>query len=269
MAAGCYPLARRITRRLEGVRQAADAFGAGRLDARATIEGRDEVADLARSFNAAAERIERLVEGQRRTLASASHELRSPLGRLRMALALMDDDDPERHRIATDAERDIGELDALIGDLLLASRLDGRPLDRADEVDLLAVAAEEAARIGAIEVHGASGTVTGDARTLRRLVRNLLENARRYGGDAVEVEVGADPSEVRLEVRDRGPGVPEADRERIFEPFWRPATHREAEGGIGLGLSLVRQIAAAHGGSVRYVARDGGGSVFAVRLPRG
>lgn len=262
MAAGCYPIARRITRRLEALRGAMDDWGGGRLTARAAVEGDDEVAALARSFNAAASRVERLVDGQRAALASASHELRSPLARVRMAVALLDDDDPERRRVAEAAERDIAELDALIGDLLLASRLDAdRPLDRED-VELLALAAEEGARVGAT-VSGAPRTVRGDPRLLRRLLRNLLENARRY---STEVEVVVGPA---LEVRDRGPGVPEADRERIFEPFYRPAGHREGDGGVGLGLALVRSIAARHGGRVTVSAREGGGSVFTVELADG
>ena len=261
MAAGCYPIARRITRRLEALRGSMEAFGEGRLGARADVTGSDEVADLARSFNAAAGRIERLVDGQRQALASASHELRSPLARVRMALALLDDDDPTRHAVTEQASRDIAELDALIGDLLLASRLDAdRPLDLTP-VDLLALAAEEGARVGAC-VEGTPRTIQGDPRLLRRLVRNLLENARRYSDD-VDVVVGP----ARIDVRDRGPGVPEADRERIFEPFYRPSGHREGEGGVGLGLALVRSIATRHGGRVWAEKREGGGSVFSVELP--
>lgn len=260
IALGAYPVARRITRRLETLRGAVEDWGAGRFGARAKVEGSDEVAVLARSFNDAAGRIERLVDGQREALASASHELRSPLARVRMAIALLDDGDPERHTVATDAERDVAELDALIGDLLLASRLDAeRPLDRVP-VDILALAAEEAARVGA-SVEGDPRIVQGDPRLLRRLLRNLLENARRYSTD-IEVVVGP-----VIEVRDRGPGVSEADRERIFEPFWRPAGHREGEGGVGLGLALVRSIAARHGGRAWWTPRDGGGSVFHVELP--
>lgn len=260
VAAGCYPLARRITRRLEGLRGAVDTWGDGHFATRAKVVGHDEVADLARSFNAAAGRIERLVDGQRQALASASHELRSPLARVRMAIALMDDDDPERHRVATDAEHDIAELDALIGDLLLASRLDAdRPLE-VESVDLLALVAEEGARVGAT-VNGVTSPIIGDPRLLRRLIRNLLENARRY---STEVEVLVGPT--TLEVRDRGPGVPEADRERIFEPFYRPAGHREGEGGVGLGLALVRSIASRHGGRAWCAPRPGGGTVFHVEL---
>lgn len=255
LALGSWPLARRITRRLETLQRGVVAWGGGELGRRVPVEGSDEVAALATSFNDAAVRIEGLVEGQRRMLASASHELRSPLARVRMALELMDGDATVREG----AERDIAELDELIGDLLLASRLEARAAIR-EPVDLGALVAEEAAPVGASA--SGSAVVTGDPKALRRMVRNLLENARRHGGAeiAARVEPGA------LVVEDRGPGVPEADRERIFEPFYRPAGHHEGQdGGVGLGLALVRQIARHHGGDAVYEAREGGGSRFVVR----
>jgi signal transduction histidine kinase len=110
-------------------------------------------------------------------------------------------------------------------------------------------------------------TVDGDPRLLRRMVRNLLENARRHGaGTPVEVRAWREASGPAFEVLDRGPGVPEAERERIFEPFHRLAGHGEGSGGVGLGLSLVRQIARRHGASVACLPREGGGSRFAVRF---
>jgi signal transduction histidine kinase len=266
IAIGAYPVVRRITGRLERLQARVDALAAGELQARVQVEGCDEVAELARSFNRAAERIERLVNAQKTVLAGASHELRSPLTRMRMALELLPGTDrPElRERLA----KDIEELDGLIGELLLASRLDTLDhLDRTEEVDLLALLAEEAARTGA-EVGGDAVVVHGDARMLRRLMRNLLENARRHAeGAPVEASVHSlAAGGARLVVADRGPGVAESERERIFEPFYRSPGAKESDGGVGLGLSLVRQIARRHGGDVRYMPREGGGSLFEVEL---
>jgi len=265
---GAYPVVRRITRRLERLQERVDELGGGDLAARVHVEGNDEVASLAASFNRAAERIERLVNAQRGVLAGASHELRTPLTRMRVAVELMKDERPElRERIT----RDIQELDELIGELLLASRLDTvlsvDELSRED-VDLLALAAEEAARTGA-EVGGESLRIRGEPRLLRRLIRNLLENAKRYAGDdGVRVDVGRSvDGKVRLRVIDSGPGVPAEERERIFEPFYRPPGERgHAETGVGLGLALVRQIAERHGGSVRCLPAEGDGSCFEVIL---
>lgn len=248
-----WPLARAITRRLEALQSAMDAWGRGDLGTRAVVGGADEVARLATSFNAAADQVAGLVDGQRRMLASASHELRSPLARLRMALELMEGDEALRSA----ATRDIEELDTLVGDLLVASRAQAQGRVREPvEVDLGALVAEEAARVGA-EASG-SGVVQGDPALLRRMVRNLLENAGKYGAPPVRATVDG-PT---LVVEDAGAGVPEAERERIWEPFYRPAGHRESEGGVGLGLALVREIARFHGGTAVLE----GGSRFVVRV---
>jgi signal transduction histidine kinase len=267
VAVGTYPLARRITRRLERLQTRVEALGAGDLKARVEVEGRDEVADLARSFNLAAERIAVLVEGHKTLLAHVSHELRTPLARMRMALELLPGND--RPELKAKLSKDIGELDGLIGELLLASRLDALDvLNRTEEVELLALAAEEAAGHG-VEAAGEPVTIQGDARLLRRLLDNLLQNARRYAAGApVEVSVQPLPAGARLRVADRGPGVPEAERERIFEPFYRPPGVPETGEGVGLGLALVRQIAERHGGTARCLAREGGGTVFEVDLAR-
>ena len=116
-------------------------------------------------------------------------------------------------------------------------------------------------------VDGMPLLVTGDERLLRRALRNLLENARRYGGSEIEVDVRAQAGQALVRVCDRGPGVPQAMRERIFEPFFRLPGHAEQAGGVGLGLSLVEQIATRHGGHVRCEAREGGGSCFVIALP--
>ena len=267
IALGAYPVARRMTRRLERLQQRVEALGAGDLTARVEVEGHDEVGHLARSFNRAAERIERLVNAQRTMLAGASHELRSPLARIRMAVELLAGD--ERPELRARLAQDIAELDALIGELLLTSRLDAlEHLEHLENVDLLALLAEEGARTGAA-VRGVPVCIQGDPRLLRRLMRNLLENAQRYAaGSPIEASVvSLSPARARLCVADRGPGVPESERERIFAPFYRPAGVREpSDGGVGLGLALVRQIARHHGGEARCVPRDGGGTCFEVDL---
>lgn len=262
VAVGAYPVVRRATRRLERLQEGVEALGAGNLAARVKVEGRDEVAGLAAQFNRSAAEIERLVGAHRTLLANASHELRSPLARIRMALEIPDDG-----RRRAGLERDIAELDGLIDEILLASRLEAvREPERVEEVDLLALAAEEASRTDAV-VDGDAVTMRGEPRLLRRLLRNLLENARRHAPDSpAEVHVRRAATGAEIEVADRGPGVPEAERERIFEPFYRPAGAREGGGGYGLGLSLVRQIARRHGGDARCVSREGGGSRFIVRL---
>ncbi len=262
---GAWPLVRRLTRRLENLRRRVEDLGGGDLAARAPVEGRDEIAGLARSFNRAADRIQALVEAQRRQLAFASHELRSPLARLRVSLEMMKGDPSLKEQAA----RDVAELDGLIDELLEASRLQAqRGPGRVEAVDLLALVAEEAARGGA-DAAGEPVVLRGDPRLLRRLVRNLLDNARRHcGGAPVEAHVATRPGGgARLSVSDRGPGVAEAERERVFEPFHRPSGAPESGSGYGLGLALVRQIARAHGGEVRCLARDGGGTVFEVDLP--
>ena len=270
VAGGAWPVVRRLTRRLEDLKHGVEAFGAGALHQRVAEDGRDEVAAVGASFNRAAGRIEALLRSHQTLLANASHELRSPLARLKMAVAMMEDA-PAAQRAALhhEIDTDIAELDALVEEVLLASRLDAAAvLDLKEPVDLLGVAAEEASRVGA-SAHGDHLQVQGDERLLRRAVRNLVENARRYGGDEVEVILARQGERAEVRVCDRGPGVPEVYRQRIFEAFFRLPGHAEREGGVGLGLSLVRQIAERHSGRVRCEAREGGGSCFVLDLPAG
>ncbi len=268
VAAGSYPVVRRLTRRLEALKQGVQTFGGGDLAHRLAVDGNDEVAAVASSFNQAAQRIDDLVRANRSLLANASHELRSPLARLKMAVEMMDGTTPQRRAaLKREIDQDIRELDALVEEVLLASRLDAQRELQREAVDLLGLLAEEGARVGAL-VDGAPVRALADERLLHRAMRNLLENARRYGGTEIEADVRLDTTgAVVLRVCDRGPGVPEAHRERVFEPFFRLPGHAEYAGGIGLGLSLVRQIAGRHGGTVRCEARAGGGSCFVLTLP--
>lgn len=268
VAAAAYPIVRRLTGRLERLQASVEAWGAGDLSARIAVEGADEVAQLANSFNAAAARVEALMGAQKTLLANASHELRSPLARIRMAVELLETSAPEN--IRGELARNIAELDLLIDEVLLASRLDAvREGERpAVTIDLTALVAEECARVGA-HYEAVATEIQGDPALLRRMVRNLLENAERYGGGTpIEVALTVpETGSIQLEVRDGGPGVPEGEREAIFAPFYRARGASEADGGHGLGLSLVRQIARRHGGDVSCVERVGGGGCFRVVMP--
>jgi signal transduction histidine kinase len=251
----------------ERLKTGVDQLGHCDLAARVRIEGKDEVAALALSFNRSAERIEELVRSHKMLLANCSHELRTPLTRIAMALALAGEGIEPRRREQLKA--DIAELDQLIEEILLASRLDAiQAPERSENVDFLALAAEEAARDG-IVVEGQPVGVRGDPALLRRMIRNLIDNARRHGGDAApEVRVGrAGGNRASIDVRDHGPGIVDGERARIFEPFYRPAGFAESGRGSGLGLALVRQIARHHGGDVVCAPADGGGSRFTVALP--
>lgn len=270
VAAGAYPVVRRLTRRLESLKRGVEQFGAGHLAHRVDDSGRDEVAALAASFNQAADRIETLLRSHQTLLANASHELRSPLARLKMAFAMLDDAAPaQRLRLAQEIDVNIAELDALVEEVLLASRLEaGSAVGESHPVELLALGAEEAARAeAAFEPETDTARVQGEERLLRRALRNLLDNARRYGGPEVELGLRPVAGGYEFAVADRGPGVPAALSERIFEPFYRLPGHAEMAGGVGLGLSLVKQIAERHGGRVSCQPREGGGSRFVLFLP--
>ena len=268
VAAGAFPVVRRLTRRLEALKQGVERFGSGQLQHRVEVSGRDEVAAVATSFNLAASRVEALVRSHQSLLANASHELRSPLARMKMAVSMIEDAAPaQRERLKREIDTNVAELDALVEEVLLASRLDAAPsIEEHDTVDLLALAAEEGARVDAA-IDGASLSVSGDERLLRRALRNLLENAQRYGGGDIRVHTERSGAFALVRVCDRGPGVPPHLRERVFEAFYRMPGHAEQAGGVGLGLSLVKQIAERHGGSVRCEAREGGGSCFVLSLP--
>jgi two-component system, OmpR family, sensor kinase len=321
VALGAYPVIRRLTKRLEGLQIGVERWGQGDLSHRLPEEGRDEVAFLAQRFNIAAERVQALLVSHKTLLANASHELRSPLTRIRMGLELLPApalgtdvsslDVPLRDATALppvpacagrpgaagvspegalaprdgpaalksslnwkdEISRNIHELDQLIDEILLASRLDASPIDigTLEPVDLVGLCAEECAQAGAdLDVPSGQTTlmVQGVARLLHRVVRNLLENARRHAASDVQLSLQLAQTQAVIRVCDRGPGVPADLRERIFEPFYRLPGASEREGGVGLGLALVKSIAQRHGGSVHCEDRPGGGACFVVALPR-
>ena len=281
VALALYPVIRRLTLQLERLQNGVQRWGEGDLNVRFPVQGQDEVADLSRRFNEAADRIQNLMTSQKSLLANASHELRSPLARIRMAMELLESPqlhDDVRKRTRAEVLRNMGELDQLIDEILLASRLDAKEADMGtiEPVELVGLCAEECARVGAnldVPEGQSSFEVQGVSKLLRRLVRNLLENAKRYGATAthsdepdIELSLRTENGRTVLRVSDRGPGVPSELRERIFEPFYRLPGASERVGGVGLGLSLVKSIAERHGGSIRCEDREGGGARFVVTL---
>jgi signal transduction histidine kinase len=260
-----YPFVRRLTSRLERLQVGVESLGAGDLSARVKVEGADEVARLAESFNRAAIRIEELVGVHKLLLANTSHELRTPLARIRLGVELLKGAaDPKRK---TELERDIAELDGLIEQILLSSRLESvKTVNTHEDVDLLALAVEEAARYDHCSITGQPVIVLGDPVLLRRMVRNLIDNAQRHGIAPIEVDVRAAAARAVLTVSDRGPGVEASERERVFLPFHSAAGSRTSRG-TGLGLTLVRQIARQHGGDAEWAQTPDCHSTIRVTLP--
>jgi signal transduction histidine kinase len=263
IAVFAYPVVRGLTKRIERLQEGVETLGAGNLATRVAISGRDEVARLAASFNRAAARIEELVGAHRLLLANASHELRTPLSRLRLGIELYGKNPTPKAK--AELERDVAELDDLIEEILLASRLDivaAPPIK--ESLDLLALVAEECAHYDDCTLDGQSIALCGDAKLLRRMVRNLLENAAQHGKPPIRVELRHEGDNAVLCVIDAGAGIPETERERVFEPFLQLGGERK---GTGLGLALVRRIARLHGGEAKAEPRPDAASCFVIRIP--
>jgi two-component system sensor histidine kinase CpxA len=277
-------LARWLTGPIRSLRTAVAELGRGDLGARvapSVARRRDETGELAREFDAMADRIQRLVGSHRQLLRDVSHELRSPLARLGVALELArqragTDADEPLDRVQLEAER----LDQLIEQLLVLARLergeDPEPQGPVDLEELLhEVAADAAFEAGVrdvdVQLSGRGPSrVTGRRELLRSALDNVVRNAVRYTAPATVVELVLEmrADGARLEVRDRGPGVPEEALDRMFEPFERVEASRErGPGGTGLGLAIAARAAELHGGTIHAANRPGGGLVVTLELP--
>lgn len=283
LAIGSYPTARSIASPLERLTDAARRLGEGDLAVRANLRAPGEVGDLARAFDEMAERLERLVRAERELLANVSHELRTPLARIRVALELAAEGDHERaRRYLSEIGDDLAELDGLVEEILTAARLTGAgpsglPVHRSP-VALASLLADLAARFRdanpgrqlEVEVGEGLPAVEADAPLLRRLLENLLDNARKYSEPDAPVTLAAraEPPGVVIEVRDRGIGIDGADLQRLFTPFFRTDRSRaRGTGGVGLGLTLAKRIAEAHGGTIAVASAPGEGTTVRVVLP--
>ncbi len=271
-------LARRLARPFHAMSRVAEDIGRGRLGTRIERSERDddEVAAIADTLNDLAARAEKQLETQRALLAAVSHEIRTPLARMRLLTELSRGGDAG----ALDKlDAEVAEVDALVADLLAGSRLDFGA-QSPERVDLGAVAIEVLEKRGAdvslLSAEVADRVVTGDPTLLGRAIGNLVSNAERHGDGLVSLTLSeVREGFVRVEARDRGPGIEVGDAQRIFEPFGgqrsgdAPASEgRPKPGSVGLGLSLVRRIAEAHGGEAFARAADGGGAIVGFEVAR-
>lgn len=285
-----WPLAVSLLKPVRALGDAMDRFGAGDLSVRVAKPGNDEIGELALGFNHLADRIRELLQSEKMLLAAVSHELRTPLQRVRLALELATDvggspDNEEHHRVdarhLAGVSADLNELDELLSDILVVARLD--PARTASDALLTKqpVPPDEliAECVDRFEVSHPERTLRWlegpplpltdmDPRFIRRAVLNLLENADRYSpsDEIIEIAAWAAASELVVEVRDRGPGIPAELHGRIFEPFFQGDAARGASSGLGLGLSIVQRIAEAHQGTVS-VNSSACGSEFRITLP--
>jgi two-component system OmpR family sensor kinase len=263
---------------LQTLSRVADDFGAGQLSARARMGSSSAVYPLAMRMNAMAERIQGLLESQKNLLHSVSHELRTPIARLEFAMELLAarTDDPQLTRRIEAMEGDLAELNALVGELLSMSKLDNaqgpqralfevEPMLRECSGGLHPRPAELVLDLGQ-----KLGSLDGDRRLLARAVGNLLRNAQKYAARQVKLAAHRNDGLVEIAVEDDGPGIPEDERERIFEPFYRLDRSRDrATGGFGLGLSIARKAVVLHGGSLSVERSALGGARFVIRVPDG
>ncbi|MDD2716181.1 MAG: ATP-binding protein [Candidatus Wallbacteria bacterium] len=284
----CYWLAGYLTSPVISLREMAGRFAGGDLKVRIGSQygGRkDELSELAADFDRMAERIESLLTLQRQLLGDISHELRSPLARLNVALELArKQTGPEAAKILDRIEQEAESLNQMIGQVLMLTRLEGGfdkiQLTHVNLMELVQGIAED----GNFEAKGsdrsvvlkgsAECTVHGNAELLRRAIENVVRNAIRYTDEQTEVEIDISRVEEQsmasavVTVRDHGPGVPEAELSNLFRPFYRVSVARDRQtGGTGLGLAITERSVCLHGGKIRALNAKGGGLIVEMKLP--
>lgn len=279
----CYGLARHLTNPVRQLRSAARRFANGDLSVRLGVTGRhDEIGDLSRDFDYMADRLERLVSGQRQILRDISHELRSPLARLTVALGIAERGTPDAARDALQRiEKETLRLNELIGQLLTLSRLESGVEENTYEPVELHTLIEAVARDADFEAKGRDRAVRvtkntpcvihGSSELLRRAIENVVRNAVRHTAAGTTVEIALHrngASHADISVRDHGAGIPESELQDVFLPFRRGTNNAgETFEGAGLGLAITDRAVRAHGGSVRAANANGGGLTVEIELP--
>jgi signal transduction histidine kinase len=266
LVAALYVSARSITRPLSALARAADSIGRDAPAEKLPEVGARELRDAARAFNTMQDRLRRYLDSRTRVLAAMSHDLKTPLTRLRLQAETLGDAALQARIV-----KELSEMELMVREALSLFRGldDGEPAVPVDVNELLAGVAQAFAEMGAaVSVSGrASAPFTGKAHALKRCLTNLISNAVNFGTRA-EVLV-EDGGELVIRIRDEGPGIPAAELEQVFEPFYRLERSRNRDsGGTGLGLTIARDIAQLHGGTLILANLPQGGLEAALRLPR-
>jgi two-component system osmolarity sensor histidine kinase EnvZ len=261
-----YFIVSRLNRPLRALASAAGAIGKGKIPEPIPESGPEEIRTLSHAFNQMSKDLARLDADRALILAGVSHDLRTPLSRLRLGLEMSGADSQLKDGMTADIE----EMDRIINQFLDFARTDGgETLQHADLAAIAAEVAEHYRRHGrsvATDFSGAAALPL-QALSMRRVVMNLTDNALRYGEKEVSISVHAENGAAVLEVADRGPGIPASEAERLKQPFTRLEIARSDKGGAGLGLAIVERVVRAHRGSFELLARDGGGLIARIRLP--
>jgi len=264
-------VARLVVRPLDDLCLAVGEVGRGHTPPTLPEVGAREIVVLTRAFNHMSVQVHELLENRTVLLSGISHDLRTPLTRLRLALEMLEPES-QSQPLVDGMRRDLEAMDELLGQFLgLARGLGELHTEQADITELITQMVDDAGRGGAelrLQVP-ANCLMETDPASLRRIVGNLLDNAVRYGdGEAIDVGLECGPQGAVLHVCDRGPGIPESEREAVFRPFHRLEAARSREtGGSGLGLAIARQLADQHGWDIVMRARDGGGTIAELSLP--
>ena len=280
----CFWLARSLTSPIRRLRQATQQFASGDLSTRVggQVKGKNELAGLANDFDEMAGKIEALVGGQKRLLRDISHELRSPLARLGVALELarQDDNVNSREKALSRIELEAERMNEMIGQLLSLTRLESSPEEMSrNDFDVCTLlerlvqdANFEAREVGSrVDFSGPdTAVVSGYEELVARALENVIRNGVKYteAGSQVQVEISRTPEGLLITVADQGPGVPDEELDKIFEPFYRVADARDRQsGGTGIGLAIAEQAVRLHGGAITASNRPGGGLLVAISLP--
>jgi len=263
-----YVLVSRISRPLRALSSAAGAIGKGKSPDPVPEAGPDEIRALSRAFNQMSRDLARLDADRALILAGVSHDLRTPLSRLRLGLEMSGADAQLKDGMTADIE----EIDRIISQFLDFARTDGG--ESMQQADLVAIASEVTGNyhrrgMSVATDFSAPPRLPLQTLSMRRVVSNLIDNALRYGEKEVSVTVRTEDGAVVLEVADRGPGIPASEVERLKQPFTRREVARSDKGGAGLGLAIVERVVRAHRGAFELLAREGGGLIARIRLPLG